>query len=202
MHKPPATARFNLAAVDAAVPASRWFVRHVLRHWQLDDYSYVAQLLASELVTNAVAATGEVGTRPTRPELADLDLVAAQLRTYERRLFVEVWDSNPDQPVVQGWRLDAESGRGLVLIDAMSRRWGTYDAGVGGKVVWAELELEAPAIPPGELPPLPKQREEMPFVRRGHRHFSTADRALFQRTMDGCNGLDDKPSNSTASSKR
>ncbi|MCX4976252.1 ATP-binding protein [Streptomyces sp. NBC_00620] len=202
MDKSPATDRLHLAAVELAVPSSRWFVRHVLRHWQLDNYSYVAQLLACELVTNAVAATGVVGTRPTRPELPSLNLVAVQLRTYDRRLFVEVWDCDPNPPVVQEWQPGAESGRGLVLIEAMSRRWGTYNAGASGKVVWAELELGAPAIPPEETPPLPKPRVEMPRVRRGHRHYSAADTALLQRITDGLDALDDVSSDTTASSRQ
>jgi hypothetical protein len=55
-------------------------------------------------------------------------------------LRLEVWDASPAPPVVQETDLTSESGRGLLMIECMSTRWGhrRQDA---GKVVWCEVAL-------------------------------------------------------------
>jgi len=51
---------------------------------------------------------------------------------------VQIWDSDRHQPVRRNTGLDAEAGRGLLLIDAVSSQWGSYAVdGVPGKFVWA-----------------------------------------------------------------
>lgn len=90
-----------------------------------------ALLVASELVTNAVRATG---------------LVAVQLRVAGPSLYVEVWDNMPGVPEVKCLEADAEGGRGLHLVEALATRWGVCHPQSGGKVVWAELSLPAPAL--------------------------------------------------------
>jgi hypothetical protein len=41
-------------------------------------------------------------------------------------------------PEAQSIDLEAESGRGLLLVESLSTEWGTYrPAGASGKVVWA-----------------------------------------------------------------
>jgi hypothetical protein len=51
---------------------------------------------------------------------------------------VLVWDEDGRQPVQRKTDPDAEAGRGLMLIGALSRPWGCYAlAGVAGKFVWA-----------------------------------------------------------------
>ena len=63
-------------------------------------------------------------------------------------LFVLVWDCCPEQPAQHAHAGDdAESGRGLEIVRALSERWGTV-ALERGKLVWATLALtnqEAPA---------------------------------------------------------
>lgn len=86
-----------------------------------------AALLVSELVTNAVihgrtSATVEVH----RP--------ADTLR-------VTVRDDNPALPAVgDSPDLNAESGRGLLIVSKTARRWG-IEAGDGGKAIWFELAV-------------------------------------------------------------
>ena len=81
----------------------------------------------------------------------------------QRQVLVEVWDSNPEPPVRADPDLTAESGRGLLLVEAVSATWGYYhvteDASNGspgpdgerqptGKVVWA-LVAATPNPAPG-----------------------------------------------------
>jgi serine phosphatase RsbU (regulator of sigma subunit) len=84
-------------------------------------------LLATELVTNAV--------RHGRGE------VAVRLWPGPDVVRVEVSDANPHRPEPGGYDLDAEDGRGLLIVGALSSRWGTAPlAGGAGKTVWFELD--------------------------------------------------------------
>ena len=53
------------------------------------------------------------------------------------RVLIIVWDANPHAPVRAEVSAEAESGRGLMLVEAISARWGTSAAPSGGKTVWA-----------------------------------------------------------------
>ncbi|WP_030211898.1 ATP-binding protein [Streptomyces bikiniensis] len=108
-----------------AVPEVRHALRELLRKWGGPGASDVAELLTSELVTNALVHTdhGAVVTATVVPE---------QLRV-EVRDFVPGLDAPhalPDD--------DRTNGRGLVLVQALADSWGVEDQGVG-KVVWFEL---------------------------------------------------------------
>ncbi|MFE3249214.1 ATP-binding protein [Streptomyces sp. NPDC059209] len=122
--------RLVLVAVPEAVRRARDFAVARLRSWEAACVMDDALLVASELVTNAVRATG---------------LVAVQLRIAGPSLYVEVWDGVPGVPEVKPLEVDAEGGRGLRLVEALTTRWGVYRPRSGGKVVWAELPLPAPA---------------------------------------------------------
>jgi anti-sigma regulatory factor (Ser/Thr protein kinase) len=92
-----------------------------------------AELLISELMTNAVAAnrSGSNGS-PVR-----LWLLADPVR-----LLILVQDDSPQPPIPTVPGTDAERGRGLLLVDAVSSRWDWYVPSVGsGKVTWALLEM-------------------------------------------------------------
>jgi hypothetical protein len=53
-------------------------------------------------------------------------------------VLILVWDGNPQLPVRVDPAEDAESGRGLLLVETISSRWGTYATPqLGGKAVWA-----------------------------------------------------------------
>lgn len=85
-----------------------------------------AVLLTSELTTNAVLhARGEVAIR--------VEVVGRLVR-------VEVTDHSSQTPALRVPRLDASGGRGLVLVEALSSRWGSRLVR-GGKAVWFELSL-------------------------------------------------------------
>jgi hypothetical protein len=54
-------------------------------------------------------------------------------------LRIAVADDDPATPGSQDFSLSGSSGRGLGLVAALSRQWGTTHVQGGGKVVWAEL---------------------------------------------------------------
>nr|WP_223186903.1 ATP-binding protein [Streptomyces sp. CBMA29] len=116
-----------------AVGLAREFVRRTLRHWQLVDVLDSAELVVSELATNAVKSTGGDSGQ---------HVVGVQLRLVEARLYVEVWDSGEGSAVVAPEQsLDAEGGRGLFLVAALCERWDSYRPTAGGKVVWGRLPV-------------------------------------------------------------
>jgi anti-sigma regulatory factor (Ser/Thr protein kinase) len=125
-----------LGALPSAVPCARLHARQVLWEWGLSEVAEIAELLLSELVTNAVqAARATVNDMP----------VNVRLSANRDRLLIEVWDSNVQPPVLHELEndfpaLDAESGRGLFLVEALSERWGWYPTrNPSGKVTWCEL---------------------------------------------------------------
>jgi anti-sigma regulatory factor (Ser/Thr protein kinase) len=127
----------ELAALPGAVPCARLHARQVLWEWGYGDLNDRAELLVSELVTNAVAASAE---------LARAAAVGLWLLSDRARILILVRDASPGAPVGQDPGLDAENGRGLLLVDAVSSRWGWYpDAAGTGKIVWAELAADPPA---------------------------------------------------------
>ena len=127
-----------LGALPSAVPCARLYARQVLWEWGLSKNAETAELLLSELVTNAIQGA--------RAIVSDLP-VNVRLSANRDRLLIEVWDSNVRPPVsrvVEGGfpALDAESGRGLFLVETLSERWGWYPTrNPEGKVTWCELGL-------------------------------------------------------------
>lgn len=146
-------ASLRLVAVPTAVACSRMFVRHTLSRWNLQDHEESATLVMSELVTNAVKAGGLTEPDPKPWQIKAEHVIAVQLRVLDGSLFVEVWDRTPEMPVLQHPGVNATSGRGLLLVEALAEQWNVYGPPVGGKVVWAELPLEPSAEPPPRDPP-------------------------------------------------
>lgn len=127
----PLTSSLELGALASAVPCARLHARLVLLEWGLAHIADDAELIVSELTTNAIQATHHP--------------IALFLRSDRRELIIEVWDALPDAPRGQPHAIDAESGRGLELVSTLSDRWGFFRPDTGGKAVWASLQ--ALAIP-------------------------------------------------------
>ncbi|WP_107452047.1 ATP-binding protein [Streptomyces sp. NRRL F-5650] len=112
-----------------AVPEARRAVRELLRHWGGPGQSEVAELLTSELVTNALVHTdeGAVLTATVGP----------------RALRVEVQDfagrGRPPRP--RAPQEGSTNGRGLFLVESLADDWGVRPCGAG-KSVWFELGVE------------------------------------------------------------
>jgi anti-sigma regulatory factor (Ser/Thr protein kinase) len=99
-----------------------------------------AELLVSELVTNAVRFTGDPGPTLRYSEHADASVISLSLRHFRGSLLIEVHDTYPDPPVLSSPDDNAESGRGLVLVNALSKEWSYFFPPGGGKVVYCVLE--------------------------------------------------------------
>ncbi|MGA5701971.1 SpoIIE family protein phosphatase [Peterkaempfera bronchialis] len=111
---------------DRTTPSdARRFTRQTLAAWDLTALSDYAQLLVSELVTNAVLHAG----------------APKQLRLIRDRMFtLEVADIGHQPPRLRRSSADDEGGRGMRLVNELAHRWGSRTTRVG-KVVWAELDL-------------------------------------------------------------
>ncbi|RPF35380.1 ATP-binding protein [Streptomyces sp. TLI_185] len=113
-----------------SVQAARQFTVETLTGWGLagTDRADDVLLCVSELVTNALLH----GVPPGR-------LSRLLLRHDGRVLGVEVHDSGPGVPrVVEAADVEGESGRGLLLVAALSDRWGVRERELG-KAVWCEF---------------------------------------------------------------
>ena len=129
----PLQSSLELGAFSSAVPCARLHARQMLWEWRLTGLSDIAELLISELVTNAVQISRADGqTTPVRLwMLAD--------RT---RVLILVWDSSPLPPARMRTSEEDENGRGLLLVETLSTQWDWYfpPPQNGGKVVWALIE--------------------------------------------------------------
>jgi anti-sigma regulatory factor (Ser/Thr protein kinase) len=117
----------DLSAATARRDALRCLGEAGVEGSLLDD----VQLVVGELVVNAVrhAATDFI---------VILEMGADHIR-------VEVFDGGTQPPVMLASDLDATSGRGLVLVNALAGAWG-HDTmpykGSNGKTVWAEFDRQ------------------------------------------------------------
>ena len=98
-----------------------------------------AELVVSELVTNAVRFSGDPARTLRYSERADAGLIALSLRHFPDGLLIEVYDTDSNPPVLCDADADAENGRGLMLIDALAKEWSYFFPPGGGKVVYCIL---------------------------------------------------------------
>jgi anti-sigma regulatory factor (Ser/Thr protein kinase) len=135
----PLSTSLPLGAFATATPCARLHARAVLAEWGLPDQAEAAELIVSELVTNAIQASTGPDGRPRYDE-AGLPVVVLRLATDCARVLIEVWDGVPGAPAAEQADPDDECGRGLSLVAAMCDRWSWQTVpGWPGKVVWAEL---------------------------------------------------------------
>lgn len=118
-----------LPAEPAGVGEGRRFLRRTLRDWDCEELTDTACLLVSELLSNAVRHAGG----PLR----------LRLRRTGDELSVEVCDGSPILPRARAVCPDDESGRGLLLVEALASAWGTLPT-EEGKAVWFSVPLPAP----------------------------------------------------------
>jgi anti-sigma regulatory factor (Ser/Thr protein kinase) len=122
----------ELGAMPGAVPCARLHARQMLWEWGLAAaLGDTAELLLSEIVTNAVKITEADGRNAP---------VRLWLLADRTRLLMLVWDASPLPPVRMNTSSDVENGRGLLLVETLSTRWGFFAHQYGGKVVWALAE--------------------------------------------------------------
>src|ERR1700722_17056230 len=95
-----------------------------------------AELLVSELVTNAVRFSGDPARALRYSERANASLISLSLRHFPEGLLIEVYDTDSNPPIRSDPNDDAEGGRGLILVDALSKEWSYFFPAGGGKVVY------------------------------------------------------------------
>ncbi|WDF42123.1 SpoIIE family protein phosphatase [Streptomyces sp. T12] len=118
-------AQWDLPSDPAVVSRSRAAVTDRLAAWDLDDLAFSTELIASELVTNAIRhAVGPVQLRLLR----------------DRALICEVSDGSSTSPRLRRARSTDEGGRGLFLVAQLTERWGTRYT-PNGKIIWTEQPL-------------------------------------------------------------
>jgi anti-sigma regulatory factor (Ser/Thr protein kinase) len=121
--------RIRLTREPAAAAEARSQVRAVIRAWKVPVDPDIAVLLASDLVTNAITH-GNGGT------------VTLAIRCSRGHLRIDVYDTSRSLPTA-----DTETGRGLVLVAALSTEWGAFRT-PAGKAVYFTLALQ-PGLPQG-----------------------------------------------------
>ena len=106
------------------------------------DLADTAEIVVSELATNAVRATGTTRHLSALAVLTTrLSLISVSLRLTRTSLFIEVWDRDHRPPRLGQSAADQEGGRGLLLVAGLSKQWGYCPTDQGGKVVWCELPV-------------------------------------------------------------
>ncbi|SRR6266487_427327 len=138
----PTGGRLELPAVPMAVRQARRWAAATLAHARrppCQELIDTAVLVVSELVTNAIRATA---LAPGRSQPADQAQFALVVKAEPGTLRIEVHDSAGGQLELPcAWDASAEHGRGLMVVAALSRRWG-WRPGPQGKVVWCEIAVE------------------------------------------------------------
>ncbi|ETA01225.1 hypothetical protein CcI6DRAFT_03348 [Frankia sp. CcI6] len=189
---------WHYPAAPRSASDARHHVTTQLHHWGLNSLTDTAALVTSELVTNPLAASHHAR------HSGDDDLtsrIAMRLTYSPQDLIVEVWDAGAGRPTRRTAGPDAEDGRGLQLVTALSGHSGHYQARVRtaaghrpkGKVTWASLPHTTPStqVPrdtaAGDLP----RRATSPGLTETTQDPIGFDLALLQRVRDGLRNLDD-----------
>jgi anti-sigma regulatory factor (Ser/Thr protein kinase) len=121
---------FTLPGTPYSVRMARFYVRAALTYHGLSGYAEDAEVVTSELVSNAIA---HASAAAISLELMRLDDSGA--------VVVVVTDPSPHPPVRCDPAEDAEHGRGLHVVEALSARWG-WTPQDPGKAVFAIFTKE------------------------------------------------------------
>lgn len=129
----------SLAPAPESTKAARDFTITALRGWCLDPLISDTLLVVSELVANAVrhgttSAEIRAGGRP----------VGLIWQCQPSSLICTVTDHSARPPVLTPAALDAESGRGLQVVQALTTAWGWTMLSTREKAVWAAFQLPGP----------------------------------------------------------
>ncbi|MFJ2103756.1 ATP-binding protein [Streptomyces microflavus] len=123
---------FFLVRAPTSVAISRRRLRELISTWHVrqdDDSDMAMTTVVSELVTNAVSHGA-----------GDMLKVVVRADIGRGRLTIEVHDDSPTLPQRRTPCPDAESGRGMVLVEHLAIAYGAENT-ARGKRVWAELAL-------------------------------------------------------------
>jgi anti-sigma regulatory factor (Ser/Thr protein kinase) len=123
-------AMFKLPSTPYSVQLARFYVKAAIGYHDLGDYAEDIELVTSELVTNAIAHASAQAISLELIRLQDPGAVA-----------VIVTDASPRPPIKLDPAEDAQHGRGLHIVEALSTRWG-WAPQSPGKAVFAIFTRE------------------------------------------------------------
>jgi anti-sigma regulatory factor (Ser/Thr protein kinase) len=128
-----------LGALPTAPGVARGHVKDTLTTWDMASYIEVAELLISEMVTNAAEASTDKQGYPIYVN-GRMPLIVVRLVATGNSVVLEVWDYMPTLPEVKNPDDLAERGRGMFLVETLASRWAWRTTPEWpGKCVWAEL---------------------------------------------------------------
>jgi anti-sigma regulatory factor (Ser/Thr protein kinase) len=173
----------ELAPRPESVKAGRDFTRITLQQWGMGDVTYVAELVVSELVTNALRH-GLLSARRMPGEHP----IGLRLLRQTQYVMCLVTDPGSDVPVRRDSGECAEGGRGLQVVESCSVRWGWQPLAEEGKLVWAllasgELRARGPRV---GSPCRPCRRCTRRSTDGGPGRASRGLRLAVRRTRRGC----------------
>ena len=126
----------ELGALPSAVPCVRLHTTLVLREWHLTDLADAAELVASELATNAIQASASSPQARAPQAASGLPVVRLHLAADQHQVLVEVGDNDPRSPTPAWPDPERDGGRGLLLVAAVSDRWGCYYLNPAASATW------------------------------------------------------------------
>jgi anti-sigma regulatory factor (Ser/Thr protein kinase) len=118
----------KLAAQPTSASRARDFVRQHLAEHGLLHLTDDVMLVVSELATNAMVHA----QTPFR----------VSLEAFGETLLLEVEDGSQTGPVSVAAQVLDTGGRGVAIVNLLSRDWGVDARTAGGKSVWAEFDLQ------------------------------------------------------------
>ena len=146
--------QFGLATLPTAPFWARRYIRQFLGACRGigSNTAETAELLVSELVTNAVRFAGSPTSAQQYSDRVSGGVIWLSVRHFGEGLLIEVFDTDASPPVLTDAAEDAENGRGLLLVDALSKEWSYFFPSCGGKVVYCFIEIPCAAAMTNEHP--------------------------------------------------
>lgn len=130
-------ARLVLPALPRSARWARRQVTAALSAWDIPaDVVQSAEMVVSELAGNAVRVTSR---EPSGRDVARAPQISVALRLLPGQVVIEVTDNDPSPPALADAGPGAENGRGLVIVQSLSEKWGHRARSCGGKVVFAVI---------------------------------------------------------------
>ncbi|MET8004484.1 ATP-binding protein [Nonomuraea glycinis] len=134
-----------LPADPRSVSIARTYVTRILADWGRTALADDTQLIASELLTNAIKATHDA-------HKPDVLMTYGTSAGYECHPWIglhqlgddvvlEVWDCNRNPPKLRAPESWEVGGRGLQVVNDLATSWGYRWPKTGGKIVWATLAV-------------------------------------------------------------
>jgi anti-sigma regulatory factor (Ser/Thr protein kinase) len=138
---------WSLPCDVSSVGDARWALRGLLAEAGSPvDESDAAAMVITELLANAIVHSER-----------ESDQIEVVIESTDSQLHIEVVDHNTSAPGQRAITLDAASGRGLRIVEALSSAWGWDHVDGDGNRVWCDVPRsgEPPGRTGGSLPPDP-----------------------------------------------